>query len=198
MLYFSPHAKLFLNEKIDQHIQSKHCLGNVRTWGHSSTGLATRLVIVPLVTATPDSWVLLGKVEHVLLGSVKGGHTHVTVPFNGGTDLLWAWCDCELWFALQPMCQCLLCHCCRASHVLIAGVGAAANQAYGVWQTETGRWLLQPWFQDAPPWPPLSRKHKGQPIPPARNLTQFQVLTLPNLPARSCGHKQSFVRLWSC
>lgn len=38
--------------------------------------------------------------------------THITIPFNGGTDLLRAWCDGELGLALESMGQCLLGHSC--------------------------------------------------------------------------------------
>lgn len=56
--------------------------------------------------------------------------THIAVPLNGGTDLLRAWCDGELGLALKSMGQRLLGHGCRAPHVLIAGVGAAADQTW--------------------------------------------------------------------
>ena len=63
--------------------------------------------------------------------------THIAIPLNGGTDLLRAWCDGELGLALESMSQRLLGHSCRTPHVLIAGVGAAADQTWCI--VEGGR-----------------------------------------------------------
>lgn len=57
--------------------------------------------------------------------------THITVSLDGGADLLRAGCDGELRFALQAFIQSLLGHGGGAAHVLVAGVGAAANEPCG-------------------------------------------------------------------
>lgn len=62
--------------------------------------------------------------------------THIAIPLNGGTDLLRARCDGELGLALKSMGQCLLGHGCRAPHVLIAGVGAAADETWCIVDSE--------------------------------------------------------------
>lgn len=62
-------------------------------------------------------------------GARRAG-THITIPLNGGADLLRAWCDGELGLALESMSQRLLGHSCGAAHVFIAGVGTAANQTW--------------------------------------------------------------------
>ena len=56
---------------------------------------------------------------------------------GGSSDLLRAWCDGELGLALESMSQRLLGHSCRTPHVLIAGVGAAADQTWCI--VEGGR-----------------------------------------------------------
>lgn len=58
-------------------------------------------------------------------------NTHITVSLDGGADLLRAGCDGELRFALQAFIQSLLGHGGGAAHVLVAGVGAAANEPCG-------------------------------------------------------------------
>lgn len=51
--------------------------------------------------------------EATLLSSgVGGGGTHVTIPLNGGSDLLRARCDGKLGLALESVSQCLLGHGC--------------------------------------------------------------------------------------
>lgn len=61
-------------------------------------------------------------------GSIKD--THKSISFNGGSDLLRSRGDRELSFTLEAFIQSLLGHRGSAAHVLIAGVGAAANQAW--------------------------------------------------------------------
>lgn len=56
--------------------------------------------------------------------------THIAIPLDGGADLLRAWGDGELGFALESVGQRLLGHGCGAAHVFIAGVGTAANQTW--------------------------------------------------------------------
>lgn len=60
----------------------------------------------------------------------KGAGTHVSISLDGGADLLRARCDGEQGLALQALVQSLLGERGGPAHVLIAGVGTAANQSY--------------------------------------------------------------------
>jgi len=59
---------------------------------------------------------------------MKDVGAHVSVSLDGGADLLRAGGDGELGLALQALVQCLLGQGGGPAHVLVAGVGAAANQ----------------------------------------------------------------------
>lgn len=54
--------------------------------------------------------------------------TYITVPLNGGANLLWPRGDSELGLALQTFIHGLFGQRSSSAHVLIAGVGAAADQ----------------------------------------------------------------------
>lgn len=58
----------------------------------------------------------------------KSLSTYVTVSLNGGTNLLRPGGDSELSLTLEAMVQSLLGKGGSSAHVLIAGVGATANQ----------------------------------------------------------------------
>lgn len=79
-------------------------------------------------------WLVLPEVTLLSGGEGEPGAggvgTHIAIPLNGGPDLLRARCDGELGLALKSMSQRLPGHGCRAPHVLIAGVGAAADQTW--------------------------------------------------------------------
>lgn len=95
------------------------CPGSLRLlWG-------TRLTRLWLVL--PEATLLSSQEGELGAGRVG---THVAIPLDGGPDLLRARCDGELGLALQSMSQRLLGHGCRAPHVLVAGVGAAADQTW--------------------------------------------------------------------
>lgn len=64
-------------------------------------------------------------------GSLHFCGAHISVSFDGGADLLGAGGDGELGFALQASVQSLLGQRGGAAHVLVAGVGAAADQTCG-------------------------------------------------------------------
>lgn len=54
--------------------------------------------------------------------------THVSIPLDSGADLLGPRGDRELGLALHTFIQSLLGQRGRSAHVLVAGVGAAADQ----------------------------------------------------------------------
>lgn len=57
-------------------------------------------------------------------------NTYISVSLNSGTNLLWTRGDSELSLALQAFIQSLFGQGGGATHVLVAGVGTAANQTY--------------------------------------------------------------------
>lgn len=54
--------------------------------------------------------------------------THISIPLDSGADLFRSRGDCELGLALQTFIQSLLGQRGCSAHVLVAGVGAAADQ----------------------------------------------------------------------
>lgn len=68
------------------------------------------------------------ELRHRYNGSASAPNTYISISFYGGTNLLGAGGNCELSFAFQAFIQSLLGHRGSATHVLVAGVGTAADQ----------------------------------------------------------------------
>lgn len=192
-------------------MQWKHCLGNVRTWGHSSTRLVTRLVIVPLEISKDK--VSEASISHCRLLSIvwkswacivwkctewSYSHNHPFQWWHGSAlSLVWLWTlictSTRVPVPALPLLQSVpyphswsWCSCQSGLWGLTERDRKVVERQEGGYCSHGSRMLLPNH---------LSAENNGQPIPPTRNLRQFQVLTLPNLPARSCGHKQSFCQV---